>query len=113
MGGIGEVRRQPRSRPNTRGLPTPRSGARAGPCLSVTLPAQLRLEQRMVKREGKTMRFAVPVLDVEISPAQLVSGPQTVMVEQGTGRVLDGAAPLDELAASAFVSSLLLPTRPR
>ena len=39
------------------------------------LPAQLRLEQRMVKRPGQqTRRFAVPVLDVEISPAQLLSG---------------------------------------
>lgn len=57
------------------------------------LPAQLRLEQRMVKRGGKTMRFAVPVLDVEISPAQLVAGPQAVMVEQGTGRVLESPRP--------------------
>ena len=39
------------------------------------LPAQLRLEQRMTKRPGQqTRRFAVPVLDVEISPAQLLSG---------------------------------------
>lgn len=54
------------------------------------LPAQLRLEQRMVKRGGKTMRFAVPVLDVEISPAQLVGGgPQTVMIERETGRVIE------------------------
>lgn len=53
------------------------------------LPAQLRLEQRMVKRGGKTLRFAVPVLDVEVSPAQLVRAPQPVMVEQGTGRVIE------------------------
>jgi hypothetical protein len=39
------------------------------------LPAQLRLEQRMIKRANEqTKRFAVPVLDVEISPAQLLSG---------------------------------------
>jgi hypothetical protein len=38
------------------------------------LPAQLRLEQRMVKRDGKTRRFAVPVLDIAVSPAQLLSG---------------------------------------
>jgi hypothetical protein len=43
------------------------------------LPARLRLEQRAVKRTGKngkpeTRRFAVPVLDVEISPGQLMSG---------------------------------------
>ena len=39
------------------------------------LPAQLRLEQRMIKRaDEQVKRFAVPVLDVEISPAQLLSG---------------------------------------
>lgn len=58
------------------------------------LPARLRLEQRMVKRVGSgTRRFAVPVLDVEVSPGQLMAGgappPAPVMVEQGTGRVLE------------------------
>jgi hypothetical protein len=56
------------------------------------LPARLRLEQRMVKRVGEgTRRFAVPVLDVEVSPGQLMAGtqPPPVMVEQGTGKVLD------------------------
>lgn len=39
------------------------------------LPARLRLEQRMVKRPGVgTRRFAVPVLDIEVSPAKLLSG---------------------------------------
>lgn len=38
------------------------------------LPATLRLEQRMVKREGQTRRFAVPVLDIAVSPAQLLAG---------------------------------------
>lgn len=38
------------------------------------LPARLRLEQRMVKRPGQpTRRFAVPVLDIEVSPGQLLS----------------------------------------
>lgn len=37
------------------------------------LPARLRLEQRMVKRVGQgTRRFAVPVLDIEVSPGQLL-----------------------------------------
>lgn len=63
----------------------------------------------MVKRGGQTRRFAVPVLDVEISPAQLIGGgQQPVMVEQGTGRVLDdsevraiaGAAPLTPVPES-------------
>lgn len=42
------------------------------------LPARLRLDQRSVKRPGndgkpETRRFAVPVLDVEVSPALLLS----------------------------------------
>src|SRR6266849_1493437 len=38
------------------------------------LPARLRLEQRAVKRPGEqTRRFAVPVLDIEMSPGQLLT----------------------------------------
>ncbi len=52
------------------------------------LPARLRLEQRTVKRQvdGKpqTRRFAVPVLDIEISPAQLLaSQSQAPMLTDG------------------------------
>lgn len=58
------------------------------------LPARLRLDQRQVKRPDKngkvvTRRFAVPVIDIEITPAQLLAG--------GQGRQLDviaGPAPL-------------------
>lgn len=72
------------------------------------LPAQLRLEQRMVKRDGKTMRFAVPVLDVEISPAQLVGGGPIAMVDGTPGTlaieapadVVDGGAPLTPVPQS-------------
>lgn len=43
------------------------------------LPARLRLEQRSAKRpdaKGKpqTLRYAVPVLDIEVTPAQLLAG---------------------------------------
>lgn len=42
------------------------------------LPARLRLEQRSVKRQrdgkSETRRFAVPMLDVDITPAQLLGG---------------------------------------
>lgn len=69
------------------------------------LPAQLRLEQRMVKRGGKTMRFAVPVLDVEISPAQLVGASRPpVLIERETGRVVESAA-----EAAALPSGSLTP----
>ncbi|MGH3499338.1 MAG: hypothetical protein ACRDQA_00315 [Nocardioidaceae bacterium] len=55
------------------------------------LPARLRLEQRTVKRpdaQGKpqTRNFAVPVLDVEISPAQLMAGSTPAPVESGGGQ---------------------------
>ncbi|SRX93589.1 endodeoxyribonuclease RusA-like protein [Thermacetogenium phaeum DSM] [Mycobacterium shimoidei] len=46
------------------------------------LPARLRLEQRMVKRPGQsTKRFAVPVLDIEVSPAQLMAGGAATMID--------------------------------
>lgn len=39
------------------------------------LPARLRLEQRQTKRPGQpTHRFAVPVIDIEVTPAQLLGG---------------------------------------
>lgn len=42
------------------------------------LPARLRLDQRVVKRivdgAATTRRFAVPVLDIEVSPGQLLAG---------------------------------------
>jgi hypothetical protein len=72
------------------------------------LPAQLRLEQRMVKRDGQTRRFAVPVLDVEISPAQLITDHETVRIERDTGRVLyatpehNNTAVVPELPAAPF-----------
>lgn len=45
------------------------------------LPARLRLDQRSVKRPGangkpQTLRYAVPVLDIEITPGQLLVGAQ-------------------------------------
>ncbi len=40
----------------------------------VLLPARLRLEQRRQVSGGETRRFAVPVLDVDITPAQLLGG---------------------------------------
>ena len=47
------------------------------------LPARLRLEQRSIKRQGSSVkRFAVPVLDIEVSPAQLLgSAGGPVMLE--------------------------------
>jgi len=74
------------------------------------LPAKLRLEQRMIKRPGKqVMRFAVPVLDIEVSPAQLLAGgavtmidgtPGTIAIEPPRQREIDGAAPLTPVPES-------------
>jgi len=52
------------------------------------LPARLRLEQRVVKRPGadgkaETRRFAVPVLDIDITPAQLLAAPRGPVAEIG------------------------------
>jgi hypothetical protein len=58
------------------------------------LPARLRLEQRMVKRQvdGKpqTRRFVVPVLDVEVSPGQLIAGTVESRVDLTTGEIETG-----------------------
>lgn len=73
------------------------------------LPARLRLEQRVIKRPGQaTRRFAVPVLDIEVSPAQLlgssapmqITAPDTpLQLEQGP-RQIDGGAPLTPVPES-------------
>jgi hypothetical protein len=42
------------------------------------LPARLRLEQRAIKREGQTRRFAVPVLDLDVHPLALGNGEANV-----------------------------------
>lgn len=56
------------------------------------IPARLRLEQRSVKRQGEERRdFAVPVLDLEVSPAQLLSGGAAGMLSNG-----EPAARLDD-----------------
>lgn len=75
------------------------------------LPARLRLEQRMIKRAGQGVkRFAVPVLDIEVSPAQLLGagGGPMAMLEQHGGQVaiegpqrqIDGRAPLTPVPES-------------
>jgi recombination directionality factor gp3-like protein len=66
------------------------------------LPATLRLEQRMTKRPGQgTRRFAVPVLDIDVTPAQLLGGKgleparqiESVVAGGGldTGKSVDGS----------------------
>ncbi|MGH3535850.1 MAG: hypothetical protein ACRDQG_14250 [Pseudonocardiaceae bacterium] len=76
----------------------------------VMLPARLRLEPRTVKRQvdGKpqTRNFAVPVLDIDITPAQLIGGaPETGTITTATRPQID-ASPLTPVPAD-------LPTGPR
>lgn len=60
------------------------------------LPAQLRLEQRMTKRPGQgTRRFAVPVLDIEISPAQLMGTSRPALSDPGVVAIEGPRAPSD------------------
>lgn len=69
------------------------------------LPARLRLEQRQVKRivDGKpqTRNFAVPVLDVEVSPGQLVatSTPRPQIAAEPSAPQVDGVARLTPVPA--------------
>jgi hypothetical protein len=52
------------------------------------VPAFLGLEERTAKREGKTLRWMVPTIDVDITPTELMSGevPAGPAVTGGTQR---------------------------
>jgi hypothetical protein len=77
------------------------------------LPARLRLEQRSVKRPGDdgkplTRRFAVPVLDIEISPGQLIgNGTQRLQIAAG-----DSERPLPAGMTLLTPVPASLPSRP-
>lgn len=47
--------------------------------------AHLGLEERVIKREGKTRRFMVPTIEVDVTPAQLLSG-AVPSAQLGAGR---------------------------
>ncbi|MGW1979192.1 recombination directionality factor [Streptomyces sp. NPDC001889] len=52
------------------------------------VPAHLGLEERTAKREGKTLRWMVPTIDVDITPTALVSGqiPESAAMTGGPER---------------------------
>jgi hypothetical protein len=58
------------------------------------IPAWLSLEQRTVVRDGKTRRWMVPILEVDVTPSQLLSGNGSVTKEIGTAPAAIEAAPL-------------------
>lgn len=73
------------------------------------IPARLRVEQRAVVRDGQTRKFPVPMIDLEITGGQLVSGaPQALgmpaaglapqaapSLEEPSRRQLDAGGPVD------------------
>jgi hypothetical protein len=48
------------------------------------IPARLRLEQRMAKKDGRTNRFVVPVIDLDITSRELMAGEQPALTEGDT-----------------------------
>jgi recombination directionality factor gp3-like protein len=83
------------------------------------LPARLRLEQRSVKRPGadgkpQTLRFAVPVLDIEVSPAQLLAGSLTPLALVDTPAALTPVPQLPGAPTPSIAEQSAPPTpRPR
>jgi len=64
------------------------------------ISGHLALEERIVKREGKTHRFMVPTLDVGVTPAQLMAGNGGQAIGGPAPRELSGPAPRALPAAS-------------
>lgn len=58
------------------------------------LPARLRLEQRKVLRDGRTNKFAVPVLDLDVAPAALLQSGTPHGAIGSTSVVADASAPM-------------------
>lgn len=78
----------------------------------VMIPAQLRIDQRTVKRNGETRRFAVPVLElVTVTARQLLAGEAPVL--GGPSRVLGAAAPaaIDAPSRAALPAAARVPAR--
>ena len=70
------------------------------------LPARLRLDRRSVKRKdehGKpqTRRFVVPVLDIEVSPGQLMHGDRAVEHDR---EIVDGASAAEIVRAPGLTA---------
>jgi len=83
------------------------------------LPARLRLEQRVVKRPGadgkpETRRFAVPVLDIDVTPAQLLAAPRGPAGEIGGAPARPGLTPVPALTVGPgqTIAEQVVPPRP-
>ena len=56
------------------------------------IPARLRLEQRMSKKDGRTNRFSVPVIDLDVTSRALMSGEQPALDASETKFIESGTA---------------------
>lgn len=68
------------------------------------VPAFLTLEERVTKRDGKTNRFMVPGIDVEVTPSQLLAGqsataPREVVAPEPRAAI--ESAPVPDYVAAA------------
>lgn len=78
------------------------------------LPATLRLDQRTIKRvdEG-TKRFVVPVLDIDVSPAQLLMGTIAVQPKQAALTPVPARADAPSSIAEQVAGAETIPSRRR
>ncbi len=72
------------------------------------VPAFLTLEERVTKRDGKTNRFMVPGIDVEVTPSQLLAGQTTAAVAGPTRAAIEPATPVPNYAAAARACTSLV-----
>jgi len=80
------------------------------------LPAALRLEQRMTKRPGQgTRRFAVPVLDIEVPPGQLIAGTVDLTPCEDMPAALPAAplTPVPDTGTRPSIAEQIAPPTPR
>jgi hypothetical protein len=74
------------------------------------VPAFLTLEERVVKKDGRTNRFMVPGIDVDITPSQLLAGTNgngAAAVAGGQERTAIEAAPVPDYVAAAKAAPTL------
>ena len=65
------------------------------------VPARLRLEQRQSKRDGKTFNFAVPVLDLKVNVAAMLTGDVPAIASTPVAPQLTSVTPIARNDATA------------
>jgi hypothetical protein len=67
------------------------------------LPGRLRIEQRMAKKDGRTNRFSVPVIDLDVTSRALMAGEQPALDASET-KFIEASPTLSRSAASAIAA---------